>query len=350
MQITIDLKNIYREQMEVRYALPALSYMRGSNAVVDSFYPTLLVNGLDNKEAISSSTACAISPVVAKELNVPQIHISELCSLLHYKKKDIKKILTEVKSKKKKIHMLGMGGTGSNFVYFVEELCRWTNTINIFNEIFISDNDTFDITNIPRIPFNMYGSTSTSKSAVALDNIKLISRNIHCKTSKMYISNFISAEKDTIFYGAPDIETREIIFDYNADETNIDKINFVSATHGGDKFLLQTIPEQNESLQVESYGLIDLSIFFMNQLKMSISFLEEITKDTDFSITAELKEYSFRDEIDNKTFGSTSKVLNFLSPKQELVVRTTEEQTVPDETEPVSEATAEEPLPELEIS
>jgi hypothetical protein len=53
------------------------------------------------------------------------------------------------------------------------------------------------------------------------------------------------------------------------------------------------VPEQEAGLQEEAYGRITLSIFFMNQLAMTIAFLDQVYAGTDFTQTADLFEYSF---------------------------------------------------------
>jgi hypothetical protein len=97
-----------------------------------------------------------------------------------------------------------------------------------------------------------------------------------------------------VYYGAPDIATREMF-------SSIPEIKFISGTHGDDDCQLYIKPEQDSTIQIESYGMINLSVFFMNQVKLTIAFLELLASDTDLTVSNLIMEYSFSKEyIDGK--------------------------------------------------
>lgn len=78
-----------------------------------------------------------------------------------------------------------------------------------------------------------------------------------------------------IFYGAPDINTRSIMKDRN--------IPLLAGTHGDDDVSLTLNPTQDTQLQRESYGMIKLTTFFLNQIRLTIALLEYLASDYDLS-------------------------------------------------------------------
>ncbi len=313
-----DINKIYFNEMKVRYAMHDMTSFTGSGVVADSYYPAMTCNKTDKPGTIDSASAICISPNIANKLGMRVIPILELIRMLGYTEKDIKALLLAVKSKHTKLLLIGAGGTGANFIHWMNELCSLTNTLNIFDEIKIFDNDKYSLTNIHRIPMHLNNTSGNLyKADILQQNILNLTRHTVSIISNFDESN-IDSHIDYLLYGAPDIPTREFI--YNRNQSDDNKIKFVSATHGGDMCLLQSTPLQNQSLQVESYGLVDLSYFFMNHLKMTISFLELIKNDIDFTQTADLMEYNFRSVVESSLLGKTKKTYRFTTPKQENIV------------------------------
>ena len=95
--------------------------------------------------------------------------------------------------------------------------------------------------------------------------------------------------KKKIIYGAPGIQTREELSKFG---------HFISATHGDNGCRLDLNPKQESEIQVESYGIIQLAGFYMNQLRIAIGFLEVLANPlfdpTQQDIT--LLEYEFNGE------------------------------------------------------
>lgn len=81
--------------------------------------------------------------------------------------------------------------------------------------------------------------------------------------------------KDNIFYGAPDIHTRIIMKEKG--------IPLLTGTHGNDDVALTLNPTQDIQLQRESYGMIKLTTFFLNQIRLTIALLEYLASDYDLS-------------------------------------------------------------------
>lgn len=162
-------------------------------------------------------------------------------------------------------------------------------------------------TNTPIYKTKLLKQPNIIAESVAINNNYLSSSVLNIKTYKTNDSGAIERDSqgvplqtfvpnkrlmdDYIFYGAPDIETRELLAQ--------DDWKFISATHGDNYCQLYIKPEQDSSLQVESYGMINLSVFFMNHVKMTISFLELLASNTDLTKSAQVMEYSFAKEYSN---------------------------------------------------
>ncbi len=304
------------DQIRTRYAMFDRPSNGKSNVVIDSFVPRLLVAGKMNDVYINDianlpRTSVAIHPMFANMFGVKQMEIEQLCRILGYSKKDLKALMTNVKRKEWDITFVGAGGSVANTVIWLSEIAKMTNTINLFKNINIYEREQYDISNLLRIPKDMNKVISRNhayKINGIKNELKYLSRNkinifnSYLSKSSLYdyehyfkqinikrkYDNHGYTTRDEygqpefevehiknkhIFYGAPDIKTREMLVDNN--------LRFLSATHGGNDFSLILNPTQDSNLQVESYGIIQLSQFFMNQLHMAIKFLEFLSEDND---------------------------------------------------------------------
>jgi hypothetical protein len=272
-----------------------------SNMVVDAYYPNYIRRSLLNMNVSNSlsARASAISPFIANELGVYQIQIEDLTKMLGFKKQDIKAILNAAKSKDINLVLIGLGGTGMNFMHWATELCNYANTINIFNSIQILEDDMLDITNIPRFPQNISNRYFTAVYDIQkinlIDDVSVLSktkiRKFHTRFNEGTFKYLYLKHDSHVFYGAPDIKTRELFSKVSLK----DKI-FISGTHGNDDCQLYIRPVQNSDLQVESYGMINLSVFFMNQIKLTIEFLKLLGSNEDLLESRLVMEYSFSKE------------------------------------------------------
>ena len=145
MTETIDIGSCIVNKIKTRYANMNEKEFGSSNMVVDAYYPSYVINSLlcrPHKNNLSDRS-CAISPFIANELGIYQVGIEDMCKMLGFKKNDLKLILNQVKLKKLELVLLGIGGTGMNFMHWTTELCNFTNTLNIFESIEIFEEDHF---------------------------------------------------------------------------------------------------------------------------------------------------------------------------------------------------------------
>jgi hypothetical protein len=98
-------------------------------------------------------------------------------------------------------------------------------------------------------------------------------RSYYNKLTGKYV--FLYDNPNRVYYGAPDIATRQAMSEAN--------LNLITATHGDDDASLILNPVNQSDLQVESYGMIKLTTFFMNQIRLAIGLLELLASDQDLS-------------------------------------------------------------------
>jgi len=330
-EAAINIAEIIADKIKVRYAEITERTMGSANMVVDSFYPTYVRESLimGTRKHTLGQKCSAISPFIANELGVFQTPFEDIIKMLGYKKADLKKMLETVKAKKIDLVLVGLGGTGMNFMHWATEVCNYTNTVALFDRIKIYDKDMIDLTNIFRFPqiLNPSGSYSQGAYRNSVEKINCLPANtILCRkpidtsyeflnvrslsfyverstavlnTAENYNDNekllsenkrsMFSSLKNKVYYGAPDIESREAFY-------GIEDIKFISGTHGDDSCQLYIKPPQNSSIQIESYGMINLSVFFMNQVKLTLSFLELLASNTDLTQEKLVLDYSFSEQ------------------------------------------------------
>lgn len=292
-----------REQIRTRYGFFERPISGLSNVVMDSFFPRLLhMYKCDRQRLLRDetfpSTAVAISPLVAEYLNIKQVPLEQLCRVLGYTTKDITKLLKAVKAKQKKVIFVGAGGTGINTAYWLSSLTEMVNIPNLFDKVGVFENDTIEFSNMLRFPLSLsyYAHSGTANKLQLIEPLleKLSKRNINVNTQYLTSSTYCystehllnynhyrhdnepvyTTAENTVLYGAPEIAYRE----------DLAKIGpLICATHADTTCSIWLNPKQNDEIQVETYGLIQLGSFFMNQLKMAISFLELLASNQDLT-------------------------------------------------------------------
>ena len=322
-----DIFKDISENLAHRYAvLPKPGKVK--NLIVDSFLPQYFIKHKFNLENIQeefrniSSTATMIHRGFARMLGIRELPLDDMLAMVGYTKERITELLTNVRAKKLNIAFAGYGGVGTNTVYWLTELCNMANIQGLFNKIIISDFDRLSLDNVFRMPnpFKTF-SALKHKDMIFNDPNNRYTRIAYCENSlyktqtiptdsfkalstkapyygtrpldgSTFNENHIDHLYNWIVYGAPDIESRKLFSkalnrDFPErpnyyDNCLADHIKaFISATHGDDNCGLVINPSylENESnLMMESYGIIQLNVFFFNQLKLAISFLEVLEK------------------------------------------------------------------------
>ena len=321
------MKDYLREQIRTRYGFFERPSSGLSNVVLDSFFPRLMYNYNMNIAQLRLDesfprTACAISPLVAECLNVKRIQTEQLCRVLGYDTKAIKALIDTVRAKKINIVFAGAGGTGMNTSYWLTELCTMVHAIDLFDRVCVFEPEIIEYSNMFRFPISLAAYTDAIGKYDSPYKMRLIEPMAQKLSAKKPVFfpiflnknnigdrdtvNFFSCRWDidarrytyttksnTIIYGAPSLSARAEMTEFG---------NFIAATHANTSCSLWLNPKQEQDIQVESYGMIQLGAFFMNQLRMAIGLLEVLATRTDFTEQDKnLLTYEFTGDIKLRT-------------------------------------------------
>ena len=280
-----------RSQVRSRYAFLVRPRLGRHNQILDSYAPRLLdlMYSTPLERLRVPSTATAISPFIASNLQVPVVPASDLVRLLGFTKRDLTSLIETVKAKSLDICFIGFGGTGVNTTHWLTEICKITGHDALFNSLTVVEPDSVEFSNLLRFPIDpnsieLHDSLPTSVRKLELfqpEHARHLAVSVDLRST--YLEGPLDI-RDCIYYGAPDLGTRQVFCGSR----------FIAATHSGNSCNLYLNPTQDSDLQVETYGVIDLGVFFLNQLRMAIAFLELLASDTDLSeIDRNLFTYSF---------------------------------------------------------
>jgi len=335
------------EQIRNRYAFFDRPTSGLSNIIIDNYAPKLMyLTNLEQdqlrRNVILPKTIYTISPWFAQYFGATLVPTEQLCRILGYDIKDLKALITKVKRKDYTVTFVGYGGTVINTIHWLTELMKLTQSVNLFKTIEVFEPSNLEISNLLRFPKNPYIEHTVSNTSpacklqlISSDELSLLSRTKpflrqsrvdgegdlyktqigtrYNTETRMYV-----AKPNHVFYGAPGIATR----------ASFERIgHFVSATHNGNNAHLWLNPTQDADLQVESYGLIQLTPFFMNQLRLAIGFLEMLAE-TDLNLLEKdrlLLEYEF----DGEAKLPTNRVYNFQLGNHDGTVTTEAQADVP---------------------
>ncbi|MHA2023923.1 MAG: hypothetical protein ACTSWQ_09715 [Candidatus Thorarchaeota archaeon] len=329
MKKQIQINDLIFEKVKFRYDFHDRSRVRiRGKVLLDTLYPFELARAIKTnvniKKIPPSYDGYAISERVSEDLGAKKLHISELVAMLGYTKTDISKILQAVKNKELNCVLVGLGGTGSNFLHWLYEMSEWTGKSQIFRTIKSFDDDIFDVPNMLRIPF------SPQLRDVMMDPFKVncipekIWTTTHTRSlnqRKMESTDLIPArignKRETFVYGAPDIATRTWL--------SAGEYTFFAATHRDGEYSIVENPTVDNDLMMETYGKINLSKFFLNHLSMTIDFLNYLkTADREYETQNENIEIvrkdfngNFADQLTNG-FKAGAKKLHVISDRSSL--------------------------------
>lgn len=293
---TIRVNDIIFDKIKFRYHFMTSQRIfdrkRQNKILLDTFYPYEVANAVIRKTSINrnihNAKGYCISERVAADLGVKKLHISELTSMLGHTKTDIGKILQSVKNRQLNIALVGLGGTGSNFIHWLYEMCEWTGKTEVFRSLIGYDDDDFDVPNLLRIPFvpENRATVSSKKVHCIPDRYKAVAQTITFIERRM-VSDDISVngfkKTNSFVYGAPDIETRQMLSDHDR--------MFFAATHRDNEYSVVANPDVDNDLMMETYGKINLSLFFLNHLSMTIDFLDYL-KDATIEMGSQENNYT----------------------------------------------------------
>lgn len=294
----VTLESHLKKQIRTRYAIMASN---GHSAeVIDSFYPHSVY--CNHFTVLAPHNAVALSESVSVHTGIPQMDFGDMLNYVGYDRESLFALLDAVKRRGMYVIFAGVGGTGMNTLYWLTKAVAYTGFYgNLFERLELHDADSIEFSNLLRFPMYFSVNCDRRKAVAAVPYARKLARNTDYQmtfitpnafrsslvksASKPLSSGYIIPER-TVVYGAPTLESRQFLSEMG---------NFIAATHADNSCSLWLNPSQDLDIQMETYGLIQLNSFFMNQLRMAIGFLE-ILADNSIDLKAKdqhLLEYSF---------------------------------------------------------
>jgi len=261
------IKRLLKDEVSRRYFVPASSGPYRPNKIADE----LCLKAAMSLGNVEIKDKYVISEWFANSYGIRQLPFKMMLQTLNITDAHLKDLVLKVKRKNLDFHFIGLGGTGMNTVYWLQKILDHTGDVYLFNLVNVYDDDLVEYSNLFRFPQDL--STKTNrKKAYLYDNRNSLGRQYNIFMKKFVFEAGNTYFSNDIFYGAPDLATRQAAAASNA--------NFIAATHGGNSCSMTVKPEIDENIQTEGYGVIHLNTFFWNQLAMTIGLLEFLAEDT----------------------------------------------------------------------
>lgn len=246
-----------------------------------------------------------INPNMATLLNGKRVTIDMLFELFGVDKDKLCDKLTKLKSKQLGIALIGLGGTMSNFTYFLNEMVEYFKIDNLFDTLVVYENDSLEISNLPRIPLDYITPIRRINSGGVIPKLNIF-RNLRSlfKTNLLEENRFIEykAKAFDFVIGSPDLATRTNMF-------NSDSKNFICPLHFNNELVIFENPKVLASDMVqETYGSIELTFFFLNMFRMTIELIDIMLKD-ELAINEKVFSFNSKESID--FFAENTKKSNY---------------------------------------
>nr|DAD71103.1 MAG TPA: hypothetical protein [Podoviridae sp. ctiuS14] len=294
--------------------IPPSSFSSGE--IVDNAIPTIYYNNdcfdLEIRKSLifkESYNAFTLSRLFEALYGITRIPLRTQLSILGYKIPEIRKWLQRIQKKELCITFVGLGGMNLNVLENLLELCKDLDIRRPFEQLLIYENDVLEYHNTLR-----FSTTSLlmAKDRVMETKTKLaefmpfpkaflyhpkelnfLARTVHI-ANRRFTANDIPQRN--IYFGAPDMETREAFFNSEA--------SFFCAIHQNNTVSLWHQPKVDLSMQSETYGSIMLTEFFLNILDVTIQFIKALAEnrgyEKDFCIYK--NNFDAYEQLNNKGF------------------------------------------------
>ena len=167
----------------------------------------------------------------------------------------------------------------TNFAYWLEEFCRLTNVTYPFKKIYVLDDDSFELTNLFRIPLDWLTpiadySTKSNRKVTLVQRLCYSAQEITGLPIRVSLDSLQKLNNKATYsalIGSLDISTRFLQFN---------PYPFLIPLHHNDNIVIykDLSEESGKNIMVESYGQINLNYFFFNMIKMTFELIKELAE------------------------------------------------------------------------
>lgn len=227
-----------------------------SGKLVDTLAPTYMADYTQ----IHNFDTRTMSPMLATLIGVRHIPFNVMLRIAGVDMSKLKVAMRKLKEKELTFVSVGYGGLSINVLHFLSLLAYRVNVDDVFKKLHIYEEDNISFTNIMRIykdltHFQCSFGDRLNKLHIFEDENLAEKVMLH----KYYLKEEFIGDvgDDVVFFGAPDFETRDML----------QKYNFIFGGHSGNNVAFVYKPKVDSDLTIESYGTINLGVFFLNMLK-----------------------------------------------------------------------------------
>jgi len=257
--------------------------------IVDVVTPTYLAdhNQLANYQALT------ISPMNASLIGATSIPFNNLIKLAGVDMSALKTAMQKVKEKELSFVSVGYGGLSINVIHFLSLLAYRTGVEDVFKNLHIYENDNLSYTNVMRIykdltHFKCNRGDRINKTLI-FDEDNL-AENIMLHQYYLTEEHIGDVDEKTVFFGAPDFDTRKMLEDKN----------FLFGGHQGDSVVFVYQPEVDSDLTAETYGTINLSSFYLNMVKAAEQLMYTLASDAEMEEDSVVFSHNAKKAVDEK--------------------------------------------------
>ena len=271
--MTVTIKSLLSEALNARYVLNAQPF----DGYYDSTIPKLFIEEIND-----APKGPLISPNLAHIFGGFSVPFEELLEKAGITKDWMVDTLQRIRARRIVLISVGYGGATINLLHFIAKFVEISGVHNPFRYLVLYENDDLSVLNTLRIykPVAKVTCGFGAQNKMALISQgpeRLLSE--HIITTPEYLTQAhthmekdangdlvtkltvesISERPGVVFFGAPDFAGRELLQGPNT-------APFLFTGHSGNEIDIWRKPQIDGSLTVESYGKIDLSVFFLNLL------------------------------------------------------------------------------------
>ena len=309
-------RNPLKQEIARRYKLFSIGSAFSFGEIIDNVMPTIYYDNECFDVQIRQSIiyregyrAYTLSRLFEALYGITRIPLRVQLSVLGYKIPEIRKWLQEIQRRNLSTTFIGLGGMNLNVIENLLELCKDLGITRLFENLTVYENDVLEYHNTLRFSTTalLQIKERTIDTREVLERFDPFykcfiyhRRELDLLAKNSYITNkkFIPGDvyRRHIYFGAPDMETREAFFQANA--------TFFCAIHQNNTVSLWHQPKVDLSMQTETYGRIMLTEFFLNILDVTIQFIKALAENKEYEKDVCIYKNTFNayEQINNKGF------------------------------------------------
>ena len=263
----LNVTDMYRTDMREKYHRLTMPTRHPLNVFKDA---VTVVNRIQNSRAGDSiENKSFLSPNIANLTlsSTDVLSLREFIDLTGLNVDRINRNIRRIRERGLDVVFIGYGGMSINMLHFMESIKKHQTGNPLFSSLTIYEPDKLSLTNM----FRVYKDCSKINGSIEQSEYKtklFTERGIADRVN--IVNNYFTEEdannwnSNTIFIGAPDFGTREILKNRR----------FFFVGHGDNEISITYQPSTEHDMTIETYGKIDVRILWSNLLSATEAMFE----------------------------------------------------------------------------